>query len=331
MPSQNPPRALQRKASAVNLKLGSADGATSNVEDTTMLDFFKVPKTPVSKHRRPLLREPLTPTIPRSFDSPLPQTPDTEWVRRGSGLVWNPPSNPFYAHLQRVAFEPTWYHQGEDVHGFPPYDPTTGGHGRYDYGGRQYRAPQSNVPPSPYRFKDASEYPKPAKRRNKTSSREGRIYKPYVDGKEKFSPSAQSMANVSEIQDAKHADPLPSSVANTVLDAESTLFRTLKRALPQVAEDQALTTSQAEIHRPPERTMTLTLRPAGFIDSFRCRESSGSPAPVPASKRRRTNRSPQQLSDHVNSRPQEEPTMSTNLETLEFLGESPTTANLTQD
>ena len=132
MASQNPPHALQRKAAAENLKLESANGATGNLDDTPMLDVFKVPQTPVRKEKGPLLREPPISTTPHLFDSPLPHTPDTEWVRRGSGLVWNPPSNPSYAHLQSVAFEPTWYHQGEDVHGFPPYDPTTGCHGRYD-------------------------------------------------------------------------------------------------------------------------------------------------------------------------------------------------------
>ena len=252
-----------------------------------------MPQTLVRKQKRPLLRESPTPTIPPSFDSPLPQMSDTEWVRRGSGLVWNPPRNPFYAHLRRVAFEPTWYHQGEDVHGFPPYDPSTGGHGRYDYGGRQYRAPHPNLPSSPYQFKDVSEYPKPAERHIATPTRKRRSFKSCPDYKEELSHSTQSNANISEVRGPKHADPRRSSNSNTMLDTNSTSFRFLKRALPQVTEDQTPKTSQAEDHRPSERKMTLPLRPARSTDSLRSRETRGLQTPHPVSKRQRTARSTQ--------------------------------------
>ena len=279
------------------------------MEETTIPEVSKVPQTPVRRQKRLLLREPPTPTIPRSFDSPLPRTPDTDWVLQGSTYTRNPDRDPFYSRHQRVAFPPTWYHQGEDVHGFPPYDPTTGGHGRYDYGGRQYLRPEVAVPESPYRFNSVADYPKPPERQSTTPNPKRKRYVPA------FAVDADVPAwkdSTSPMQ-LDHLPPAPrpsASPANSLLDSGPKSAQELKRVLPRVAKDQKNRTSKAQNHRPPDRQITLALRPASSVESLKGREREASPTPAPALKRRRTSAALSNELKHADSNSRDVPTTS---------------------
>ena len=299
MASQDPPRALQRKPAAENLKLWSGDGEIDNVKDTPTPDVFKVPQTPTRKQKRPNTRDPPTPTIPRSFDTPLPQTPNTAWVRRGSTYVRNPDIDIFYSDHQRVAFPPTWYHQGEDVHGFPPYDTTTGGHGRYDYGGRQYLRPEVAEPRSPCRFKSLSDHPSPRERQGAILSLKRARYVPaFAD--DAGLPVWKDRTSAVQVDHSLPPTRPTSLLANSMLESDPISSRELEHVLPRVSKGMKSRPSKSQNHRPPDRQITLALRPASSVKSLRDRDRESFPTPSPALKRRRTGAALSTQLEHAN-------------------------------
>lgn len=267
-------RALQRKPAAGNLKLG-----TSKLEDTDMVDAPKEQQTP-RKYKRPNTRDAPTPSIPRSFDTPpVDHTPRTAWIRRGSTLDQNPNADPWYGdpgHRPPPGDEPIWYHQGEDLPGFPRYDPNTGGHGRYDFGGRQYKGPEVRALFPSYPSKDFSE------RRLAAPTRKRQLSSEDHEGEQKRKDIHLVKDEERETKATSHHTR---TIPDSLLDASTRGTRELSRALPCVAKEGPQT-SKEEVGRSSVRQMTLALRPASSVEYLKGKK--GSPTPAPVVKRQRT-------------------------------------------
>ena len=266
--------------------------ADAGAELATPVRKLKRPNTRDKRYVPSSPRVPCSPLNPQTLEfSWEPPTPEGTWTRRGSSLTPSSYTGRWYDDPDRRAPPnegPTYLHHGEDVHGMPPFVPGVGhkrpspiddrlagyqandtrlssslhrpGHQRYDYGGRQYRAPEVRQPVS------ADELYPPA----------GSLSQVHA---------STTAKKETDIRWPSHKRSSPGSFSKSMIYSSTESSRDLKRALPRVEENSvASPLAEQPNKRPLERQLTLALRPAGSVESLRGK----SPSPTPVMKRQRT-------------------------------------------